>query len=84
MITKEERDLILNMLASGKITAAEARDLFDAIERSAEEQQTPEVWDEPESILDWAHNLSDEINNELRDHFQHIAETAAMPFIHVG
>ena len=35
MATKQERDLILDMLASGKINIHEARQLFDAVERLA-------------------------------------------------
>jgi hypothetical protein len=35
MATKEERDLILEMLSSGRITPDEARRLFDAVEYCA-------------------------------------------------
>ena len=39
MATKAERDLILDMLASGCINPAEAKQLFDAIERCVQPEQ---------------------------------------------
>jgi thiaminase len=38
MVTKAERDLILEMLASKRISTAEARQLFDAIECCIKEE----------------------------------------------
>ena len=39
MVTEAERDLILEMLAAGRINAEQAGMLFDAVERCAEEAE---------------------------------------------
>ena len=39
MATKAERDLILDMLAIGRINPAEAKQLFDAVERCVQPEQ---------------------------------------------
>lgn len=80
MITKQERDLILDMLASGKINLSEARDLFDAIEGSAQAEMNPDAQPIYASINDWADSLVGEIHGEIQNTFQRVVDAVKAPF----
>lgn len=73
MATKEERDLILDMLASGRITPDEASMLIDAIERCAEDEML-DVWQ-----LDFADNLHT-LNRSFEKSIRDVSETIHQAF----
>lgn len=58
--SKAERDLIVEMLAAGRITVAQARGLFDAIERHAAQES------ELEPFAAWE-DLSTGLNKTMQD-----------------
>jgi hypothetical protein len=61
MATRQERNLILDMLASGKINVNEARDLFDAIDQCEEFETHQESFPFCDSVEKWVQNTRNEI-----------------------
>jgi len=50
MDLKEERNMILDMIAEGKISVEEAKQLLDALEQSAEGEESPEDFFDPQTF----------------------------------
>ena len=73
--TKQERDMILEMLASGKINVSEACDLFDVIESSVEAETDTDAT--PLSGDDFADQLKQNTRNEI----PHAVNSAKSPYI---
>jgi hypothetical protein len=64
MISKQECEMILGMLAAGRISAEEAEGLFDALERcSLAEMENSVAAQDP--FHDWAASLGEEISQAV-------------------
>lgn len=75
MATKQERDMILDMLASGKINVSEARDLFDSIDRCEELNMDDDPLSLGESVCEWVRSTGKEI--------LHAVKSAEQPFLSI-
>jgi polyhydroxyalkanoate synthesis regulator phasin len=76
MDMKEERNMILDMIAEGKITVEEAKQLLDALEQGAEGEDIPDDYFDPQ-IFDTSFNnmrlpyIPNIINKSTRKAFRH-------------
>lgn len=73
MATQQETDLILEMLASGRINAAQARMLFDAVERCSEDEQDSSL---DFYFSDFTRELRHDIERELKHAARHVRQVA--------
>ncbi|MEM5773484.1 MAG: hypothetical protein AAGU05_00675 [Anaerolineaceae bacterium] len=88
MITQQECNLILDMLASGRISADEAEGLFAAIERSASDELSaaqgglePEPdWLTPRA---WVEQVRSELYKEVETSLRSTVNTSKRPFVYI-
>lgn len=63
--TQQERELILDMLASGKINTEEARGLFDAIEQYGDEHEIEDLSDKNDFVSEYLTDARFEIRHRM-------------------
>ncbi len=93
MITQQECTIILEMLASGKITADEADRLFTAIELCAVTEQRAETEQRASQEVDvvpgwtsmhaWTDQIRDELYSEVQSHLSFALGKAKASFVYL-
>jgi hypothetical protein len=76
MANKQERDLILDMLAAGKISVREARELFDTVERIEERERNTHDTAQPLPLGAYI----DQVVQDARDDIARIVDPEEFPF----